>query len=215
MDCLSCKNKYCKLKGQDCISNLDSTGNLDGVSNINSIGNLDSIIAQDGSNKNGHDASVAIYNSGDNKSIYKNADSLVADGRAGKLSRLDEIIEFCKIQEYSKVSIAYCYSMEKESLIVKNILESNDINTESFRCTISGVREHEILCNGKNIVNCNPAGQALAINKSSNDFVIEMGLCMGHDVIFHKYLLKPFTVFAVKDRVYKHNPLAALTNYSD
>ena len=157
-----------------------------------------------------HDSSVDIYKSLENKNIYENADNLVADGKAGSLSRLNEIIEFCRSQNYKKVSIAYCFSMEKEAFSLKKILESNYIKTESVRCTVNGVRENEILGNDKNNVNCNPAGQALSINKGLSDFVIEMGLCLGHDVIFHEYLKKPFTVFAVKDRVYKHNPLEAL-----
>ena len=59
-------------------------------------------------------------------------------------------------------------------------------------------------------VNCNPIGQAKAVNKSRADLVIEMGLCLGHDILFHQYLEKPFTVLAVKDRVHKNNPLEAL-----
>ncbi|HAR64215.1 MAG: hypothetical protein DKM50_09515 [Candidatus Margulisiibacteriota bacterium] len=49
-------------------------------------------------------------------------------------------------------------------------------------------------------------GQAGAINKDDVAFVLEMGLCLGHEVLFHQHLKKPFTVFIVKDRVDGHDP---------
>ena len=42
------------------------------------------------------------------------------------------------------------------------------------------------------------------------DMAIMLGLCLGHDTIFIKYCKVPLTVLAVKDRVFGHNPLAAL-----
>jgi len=37
-----------------------------------------------------------------------------------------------------------------------------------------------------------------------------LGLCVGHDSLFLKYIRGLTTVFAVKDRVLGHNPIAAL-----
>lgn len=39
---------------------------------------------------------------------------------------------------------------------------------------------------------------------------IVMGLCVGHDILFHKYIQGPTTTLVVKDRVLAHNPAAAL-----
>ena len=39
---------------------------------------------------------------------------------------------------------------------------------------------------------------------------ILLGLCVGHDSLFIKYSEAPVTVFAVKDRVLGHNPIAAI-----
>ena len=142
--------------------------------------------------------------------LYENADSLVSGGRAGTLSRLEEIIEFCKAQGYAEVALAYCYSMEKEAVKLKKIFEKISLAVSSCRCTINGIKESDISPSLKGGVNCNPIGQALDLNSGSADLVIEMGLCLGHDILFHKYLEKPFTVFAVKDRVHHHNPLASL-----
>lgn len=158
----------------------------------------------------GRDSVLELYRNTDTVRLYENADSLVAGGRAGSLSRLDEIIEFSKAQGYAEIAVAYCFSMERQALLLKGVLEKNSFRVSSCRCTINGIKESEISGKLKGGVNCNPAGQAMDINKSSADLVIEMGLCLGHDILFHRYLEKPFTVFAVKDRVYNHNPLEAL-----
>ena len=48
------------------------------------------------------------------------------------------------------------------------------------------------------------------MNRSNVDMAVMLGLCLGHDTLFIKYCRVPMTVIAVKDRVFGHNPLAAL-----
>ena len=157
-----------------------------------------------------HDEIVVEYKSSGAVPLYENADKLVAGGRAGTLSRVDEIIEFARLQGYKNIGIAYCFSMEKQAVILKDKLSSAGFKALSFRCTVNGVKESEISDKLTGGVNCNPIGQARAVNNSSADLVIEMGLCLGHDILFHQHVKKPYTVLAVKDRVHGHNPLAAL-----
>ena len=57
---------------------------------------------------------------------------------------------------------------------------------------------------------CNPIAQAKILNKAKTDFNIMLGLCIGHDSLFFKYIEGLTTVFAVKDRVTGHNPMAIL-----
>ena len=57
---------------------------------------------------------------------------------------------------------------------------------------------------------CNPIGQAVFLNKEKMDLNLILGLCVGHDTLFIKYSEAPVTVFATKDRVLGHNPMAAL-----
>lgn len=162
-----------------------------------------------------HEAVVKEYQNTETRKIYTDADKLVAGGRAGNLSRLDEIIEFCITQDYKKVAIAYCFSMENLAKETRDLLKDSGLRITSYRCTIGGLREYEVDEELGKSVNCNPIGQADQINREKNDFVIEMGLCLGHDVIFHQHLKVPFTVFIVKDRVYNHNPARALKSYSE
>jgi len=57
---------------------------------------------------------------------------------------------------------------------------------------------------------CNPITQAKLLNQAKTDFNIMLGLCVGHDSLFLKYVKGLTTVFAVKDRVTGHNPMAPL-----
>ncbi len=162
-----------------------------------------------------HDEMLEVYSHDHFHSTYLNSDKLVAGGKAGNLSRLEEIAEFCELQEYETVGIAYCYSMEDLAKETADYLTSSGIKIHSYRCTLGGIRENEIDSSMGKSVNCNPVGQALALKKDGIDLVVEMGLCLGHDVMFHEALEVPHTVFVVKDRVYNHNPARALANYKD
>jgi uncharacterized metal-binding protein len=160
-----------------------------------------------------HDRIVEEYQDENARKIYSDADKLVAGGRAGELSRLDEIVEFCHTQGFRKIALAYCFGLEHLALETRDILKGSGLKVNSYRCTIGGLKEFEVDENLGKGVNCNPIGQAVQINSEKNDFVIEMGLCLGHDVLFHQHLKVPFTVFIVKDRVHNHNPAMALESY--
>ncbi len=156
------------------------------------------------------DSIVEQYQTPSTRDIYTHADSLVSGGKAGTLSRVEEILEFAKSQSYKNIGIAYCYSMEKEAVTLHQILKAQGFRTYSYRCTINGITEGEMCPGLQGGVNCNPIGQAEAVNAEGAELVIEMGLCLGHDILFHQHLKKPFTVLAVKDRVHQHNPLLGL-----
>jgi len=57
---------------------------------------------------------------------------------------------------------------------------------------------------------CSPITQAAILNDAGVDFNILVGLCVGHDSLFFKYAEAPVTVLVAKDRVFGHNPVAAL-----
>lgn len=153
---------------------------------------------------------LTAYQEPENLQTYRLADELVAHGRAGTLSRLDEIVAYAQSRGYQKIALAYCYSMEAMAGALRQYLKDRGFAFESFRCTVNGIRENQIAGELGSGVNCNPVGQALAINESDADLAIEMGLCLGHDILFHRYITKPFTVLIVKDRVHAHNPAKAL-----
>lgn len=148
--------------------------------------------------------------------IAKSASLLVDNGRAGSLNRLEEIVEYCQSQGHHRIGIAYCFGLQPLAESVKKTLKQAGLKPVAVQCSTGGVLEKEIdTSKTKETVSCNPVGQARALKKKNVDFAIEMGLCLGHDVIFHKNLDIPFTTLLVKDRVYNHNPAMALNNYED
>jgi uncharacterized metal-binding protein len=45
------------------------------------------------------------------------------------------------------------------------------------------------------------------------DLALAVGLCVGHDLLFHRYVRAPMTTLVVKDRVTCHNPAAPLLSF--
>jgi len=101
--------------------------------------------------------------------------------------------------------------------MVSDILESKGLDVISVNCKVGRVQkesiglkeEEKILGPGITETMCNPIAQAEVLNAEDVDLAIMLGLCVGHDTLFLKYILVPCTVLAVKDRVLGHNPLAA------
>jgi len=144
------------------------------------------------------------------------ASSLIDNGRAGTLTRLQEIIEYCRAMNYNRIGVAYCFGVAGLATSLEGELKSAGLAPLMIQCTTGGVLEKDIdPVKTNNTVSCNPVGQALFLKERNVEFIIEMGLCLGHDVIFHALTDIPYTVFLVKDRVLRHNPALALDSYDD
>ena len=160
-----------------------------------------------------HGISREVYKRDDVNRTIKNKSKLVDNGRAGELSRFQEVVEFCQLQAYKKIGLAYCFGMESLAFDVRDKLTKAGLNVIPARCTMGGVKERHIDKDKiTDAISCNPVGQAHFLNDKA-DFVIEMGLCLGDDVVFHQELKIPFTVLLVKDRVYNHSPLKGIEEY--
>ncbi len=134
--------------------------------------------------------------------------------------RVQEIIEFAKKMGYSKLGVAFCGGLHREADIFCKILEDHGFDVISVVCKVGGIeketigiQENEKVQIGKFETMCNPIAQAEVLNAAGTEFNILVGLCVGHDSLFMKYSQAMSTVFAVKDRVLGHNPLAAIYTY--
>ena len=136
-------------------------------------------------------------------------------------NRMREIIELCKRMNYKKIGLAFCVGFKNEAKIFCDIMRFFDINVDSICCkngaydkTQFGVPEDSKLKPGKFEPCCNPIAQAKFLADEDVELFVVMGLCVGHDSMFFRYVAKfsdaPVTVFAVKDRATGHNPCAAL-----
>ena len=135
-------------------------------------------------------------------------------------TRIQEIIEFSRKMGYQKIGLAFCGGLHQEAAIFTKILQDHGLEVVSAMCKVGGADKDTIgiqPCDkvkvGQPETMCNPIGQAEVLNEAGTEFNILMGLCVGHDSLFIKYSKPMTTVFAVKDRVLGHNPLAAIYNY--
>jgi len=131
--------------------------------------------------------------------------------------RIKEIIEFAKKMEYKKLGLAYCAGLQSEAGKLNKVLEFHGFDVVSVVCKVGctpkeaiGIKQSEKVRIGEYESMCSPITQAKILNEAKTDFNILLGLCVGHDSLFFKNSEAMATVFAVKDRVLGHNPLAAL-----
>jgi uncharacterized metal-binding protein len=132
-------------------------------------------------------------------------------------TRLEEIISFAKRLGYRKLGVVFCIGFRQEAEILVPLLEHRGFEVVSVCCKAGGIPKEEIgvkdeekIIPGTYESMCNPISQAEILNQEGCEFNIAMGLCVGHDSLFLKYANALSTVFAVKDRLLGHNPLAAL-----
>jgi uncharacterized metal-binding protein len=130
-----------------------------------------------------------------------------------KYTRLEELIEFCSLMNYEHVGIAFCVGFSQEARILSDILGQH-VAVTSVCCKACGVSKDRFdlpkIRPGSDEVICNPAHQAMIMNKAGCQLHVILGLCMGHDVVFTRLSRAPVTTFVVKDRVLAHNPAGAL-----
>lgn len=135
-------------------------------------------------------------------------------------SRVEELIEFPQRMGYRRLGLAFCGGLTHEASILSEILEKNEFKVISVSCKVGGipkerigVKDEEKIRIGEFEPMCNPISQAKILNQAKTNFNIMLGLCIGHDSLFLKYIEGLTTVFAVKDRVTGHNPIAALYTF--
>ena len=132
-------------------------------------------------------------------------------------TRVEEIMAFAKKCGYKKLGLAFCVGLAKEAKIFASILRHNGFEVDSVACKSGAIPKEFIGITSEQQVRpctyepmCNPIGQAKFLNSAKTELNILLGLCVGHDSLFIKHSDVPITVFAVKDRVLGHNPLAAI-----
>ncbi len=136
----------------------------------------------------------------------------------GKLTRVEETIEFLQHIGAKKVGIASCVGLINETRLFTKILDKKGIDYYTVCCKIGSRDKSEAGVPDENKLNrgcgfeamCNPILQAEMLNREKTDFNIIIGLCVGHDMLFGMHSKAPVTTLIVKDRVLAHNPVGAL-----
>ncbi|WP_371379677.1 DUF1847 domain-containing protein [Sporomusa aerivorans] len=135
----------------------------------------------------------------------------------GKMTRVEEIIEFADRIGAKKIGIATCAGLIEEAKIFADILAAKGLTYYSAICKVGSVDKTEIgvleehkVRPGNHEAMCNPILQARILNHQKTDLNVVVGLCVGHDSLFIKYSDALVTTLVTKDRVTGHNPVAAL-----
>lgn len=154
---------------------------------------------------------IGLYQDQNTREIVKAAAELVDAGRAGTLSRVEEIIEYAKLMKYHKIGIAYCYGMEQYAKALETLLTAEFFDVSAVSCSVGGLKQSEVndsSCIHK--VSCNPLGQAQQLNAEEIDLTLVVGICLGHDILLNRNLKMDFTTLVVKDRKNNHAPLQGI-----
>lgn len=148
-------------------------------------------------------------------SVYEDVPGAPGIRRAAK-PRIQEEAEFCVLNGYRKVGLAFCGAVQSEAAKMEKFLRSYGLEVVSAMCKIGGVDkdylgigEEDKVVPGRREIMCNPVAQAMVLNDAGTEFNLVMGLCVGHDSMFLKYSQAMCSVVAVKDRLLAHNPMAA------
>jgi len=150
-----------------------------------------------------------LYKEKENLKIAQASALVVSKGYCEK-TRLEETMDFANRCEFKNIGLAFCIGLANEAKMLSKVLSYNGFNINSVICKNGSISKEFIDISGTSVPMCNPIGQAKFLNEAKTDLNIILGLCVGHDSLFIKYSKAPVTVFAVKDRVLAHNPLAVI-----
>ena len=164
----------------------------------------------------GREELLARYREGEDRHLARNAALVEAHGY-GRLTRLEEIMDFARRCDFSRLGVAFCIGLQREAAIVTRVLRANGFSVDSVACKnaalpkeVLDLAEEDKVAPGEFESMCNPIGQARALARAGTDINLLLGLCVGHDSLFMRHSVAPVTVLAAKDRVLGHNPLAAV-----
>ena len=128
-------------------------------------------------------------------------------------NRVEEILNFARGMNFTKIGIAHCITFSGEAQILKKYLEKH-FEVYTVDCKYGRIPKKQILGGEGGRIMCNPAGQAEYLNKKNTELNISMGLCVGHDMIFSKASNGLVTNLFDKDFTNNNNPTQALNEIS-
>ncbi|MBQ8784714.1 MAG: DUF1847 domain-containing protein [Alphaproteobacteria bacterium] len=142
---------------------------------------------------------------------YNQADieTMIISAQARDKSRLQELIRFAHLSGYKKIGIANCAGVQKYAENLMRILVSEGFEVFSINCKQSGLKGEE-LSTELNGPSCDPVSQAEYLSQCKTDINIEVGLCLGHGLLFSKHSQAPVTTFLVKDFSTEHKTVECL-----
>lgn len=199
-------NEPTQLSCVDCAVKACKKGEADKYPAFCLTKNMDSSLLQE---------ALACYDEPENHNIMVNAANVESEFY-GKMTRVQETVEFAKRIGAKKIGIATCMGLLEEAKIFTKILRKNGFEVFGICCKAGAVPKVQIgidaKCENSGKTMCNPILQAKTLNAEHTDLNVAIGLCVGHDSLFYKYSDALVTTLVAKDRVTGHNPCAVLYN---
>lgn len=134
----------------------------------------------------------------------KDKEFMCLTAKSRNSSRLQELINFIKLNNYQTIGIASCFCVYSYAQKLKEILGQENLIVKIVHCKASNLDAAEISDSLKG-PSCDPISQAEYLNQEQTDFNINFGLCLGHGILFSKYSNAPTTTLLVKDPSNHHN----------
>jgi uncharacterized metal-binding protein len=129
-------------------------------------------------------------------------------------NRVEELIHFANGRGMKRIGIAFCVSMIREAQRLGSVLQEASLDPQLICCRVGAIDSSEIgLAKAhpeRFAAICNPVAQAKLLNDAHVDLVVQVGLCIGHDLVLQEVCDAPVTTLVVKDRVFDHHPIKAL-----
>lgn len=143
-----------------------------------------------------------------------NADATPFDPEGRPRTRVEELIAFAKARGFKNIGVAFCVSLTRESQLLGRLLRKEGIETSLVCCRVGAIDYEDVglvkAHPDRFAATCNPVAQARLLNAKEVELVVQVGLCIGHDLILQRECLAPVTTLVVKDRVFDHQPVRAL-----
>jgi uncharacterized metal-binding protein len=157
---------------------------------------------------------VSSYLEPERNEVMKAADATPFTEDRHKRNRVEELIHFASSRGLRRLGVAFCVSMTKEAQALARQLTAAGLEAELVCCRVGAVDYDEIGLKKAHperfAAICNPVAQARLLNEAEVELVVQLGLCIGHDLILQEEAKAPVTTLVVKDRSLDHNPITAL-----
>jgi uncharacterized metal-binding protein len=157
---------------------------------------------------------AAPYLEPERAGVMRAADATPFTEERTKRNRVEELVHFAHGRDLKKLGVAFCVSMTKEAQALGRVLTAAGLDNELVCCRVGAVDYEEIGLTKAHperfAAICNPVAQAKLLNEAKVDLVVQLGLCIGHDLILQEQSNSPVTTLVVKDRALDHHPITAL-----
>jgi uncharacterized metal-binding protein len=139
---------------------------------------------------------------------------MVRAAKARHKSRLHELIDFARLSGYKKIGLAACKSVWPLAERLEDLLKDAGFEVYAMHCKESGLEGKDI-SDSLSGASCDPLSQAAYLNACRTDLNVNVGLCLGHGILFQKHSDADVTTFLVKDFETGHKTVDCLLLTSD